>query len=99
MTARVPATFRKYVVKKITSKFREAVELITTTTPELGPKDLLIKNRQAIKFYSTVSYVALFSNIIVYKFIGNSPDQPSKSDLIFIVSISTSAQLRIFEVS
>ena len=54
MATKVPPYFKKYVVKKITSKFKEAVELVTTSVPKLGPTDLLVKNR-----YGDMEYYGL----------------------------------------
>ena len=41
----LPATIRKYVVAKLSTNFREAVELITVPRPTPGPDQILIRNR------------------------------------------------------
>lgn len=58
MASKIPPSFRKYVVTKITSKFKEAVELVTTGAPHLGPKDILIKNKYVGINASDVNYTA-----------------------------------------
>ena len=44
----LPTVMKKYVVQRLTSKFRDAVELVTVPCPtesDLGPGQLLVRNR------------------------------------------------------
>lgn len=46
MAARkLPETFRKLVISKFTTNYREAVELMTLPLMKPGPNELLVKNR------------------------------------------------------
>ena len=46
MAARkLPETFRKLVISKFTTNYREAVELMTVPIVKPGPNELLVKNR------------------------------------------------------
>ena len=46
MAARkLPETFRKLVISKFTTNYREAVELMTVPIMKPGPNELLVKNR------------------------------------------------------
>ena len=44
----LPTVMKKYVVQRLTTKFRDAVELVTVPCPtesDLGPGQLLVRNR------------------------------------------------------
>ena len=46
MAARkLPETFRKLVISKFTTNYREAVEFMTLPIMKPGPDELLVKNR------------------------------------------------------
>lgn len=45
MPADIPETYKKLVVKKLTTNFREAVSVVTVTTEKPGPHEILIKNK------------------------------------------------------
>ncbi|XP_078348992.1 prostaglandin reductase-3-like [Oculina patagonica] len=41
----LPKTFRKLVISKLSTNFREAVELVTVPMLQPGPDELLVKSR------------------------------------------------------
>ncbi len=45
MDRQIPNTMRKLIVTRITSKFREATEIVSVSVPKPGPNEVLIKNR------------------------------------------------------
>jgi len=54
----LPATFKKLVVKKVTQKFREAVEVVSSPMLTPGPGQLLIKNRYVGINASDINFTA-----------------------------------------
>lgn len=45
MATRLPATYQKLSVLKISNKFNDAVKLVTNPLPSPGPGEVLVKNR------------------------------------------------------
>lgn len=50
---RLPETFRKLVISKFTTNYREAVELMIVPILKPGPNELLVKNRYKIGLSNT----------------------------------------------
>ena len=45
MTTRLPATFQKLSVLKISHNFKDAVKIVSNPIPKVGPGEVLVKNR------------------------------------------------------
>ncbi|CAH1796743.1 unnamed protein product [Owenia fusiformis] len=56
--SKVPQTFRKWVVQKISNKFREAAEVVTVNTPQIGPSEVLVKNKYVGINASDINFTA-----------------------------------------
>ena len=50
LKVKLPSVYKRLLVTKLSTKFGEAVELVSEPMPTPGPSDVLVKNRYVMQF-------------------------------------------------